>query len=234
MKAFLPLAGARIFVAAVWPFLPPHSIYGHVTVVFAVVCCALSFIFLEKYTWWGTELAEHVYGFAIHANYVLSLQILVTSTTLPPCRNQSPMYDTIRLEMGNSSQRAFNLLRSRLRICPVHRVIHTGKVMKFCLDGQCLRTTQECLKSARLFREPINQLFRRLTVVSMSINHPLLHIYLYLNHATLFDHHNTQPSLCRRCGMIGLPVGGHYSAILEKNRSKIFRVGTYMRIRVEG
>lgn len=40
----------------------------------------------------------------------------------------------------------------------------------------------------------------------------------YLDHATLFGHDNTQSSLCRRRGMMGLPVGGHYSAILEKNR----------------
>ena len=82
MHPILPLIIAHLAMILAWPFLSSNSVYRHVVVGFVLACCATSFQSIDKTTWWGVELAEYVFGFAIYTNYFLNLVKL----TLPPER----------------------------------------------------------------------------------------------------------------------------------------------------
>ena len=110
MNPFVPLAAAHVLVAVTWPFLPPRCIFRPMLVALVTICCAVSLKSIDKYTWWGAELAEYVCGFAMYVSYFLCVRNLVSSNVSSPWRKvkaESVMLFSSRADIAAKDLPAF-------------------------------------------------------------------------------------------------------------------------------
>lgn len=169
MNPFLALAGAHILLATAWRCFPPRSVYRPIIVALVVICCFVSFNSIDMNTWWGTELAEYVCGFAMYANYFLCLRKLVTSNTSSPLRNLKAQYEMLfSSRWGIPAKELPNFSAADPEYVPSRRAF----LLRRCWTFAWTTSAFAILQSNPLdiwpddFESPKNQLLRRLPDVS--------------------------------------------------------------------
>lgn len=169
MNPFVPLAGAHILVAVAWPFLPPRSIFRPMIVALVTICCAVSFKSIDKYTWWGAELAEYVCGFAMYVSYFLCLRKLVSSNVSSPLQKvkaECVMLFSSRGEIPAKDLPAFSARNSEY--VPTRRVFLMARLWTFVWTASAFAILQNHPLDLWPddFESPKHQLLRRLPDIS--------------------------------------------------------------------